>query len=243
MRRFALVLAVVLALSGFAAADVYIKSNVHTDAMSVMGQNTPANDAVTEQWLGDGVFAMNSESISTIVDLKKNVGLLILHGSKSYVEYPLPLDLAKLLPPEAAQFASMMKMTATVAPNGQTKTIGKWKCAGYDVTLGMAMGMTMKIAMWASTDVPFDAAKYMKDVYRNMQVQMMDPASLAEFAKIQGFPIASDMSGEMMGATMHTTTQVAEIAQKAAPAGTYEVPKGYAKKTQLSMADFQGMGR
>ena len=39
---------------------------------------------------------------------------------------------------------------------------------------------------------------------------------------------------------MKVTSQVVEISQKPAPAGTYSVPAGYTKKATLSMADMRG---
>src|SRR4030042_105218 len=79
-------------------------------------------------------------------------------NSKTYLESPLPFDMTKLLDPQMAQMMSqMMKMTVTVAPNNQTKTVGQWKCAGYDVALNMMM-TPMKMSAWASTEVPLAAA-------------------------------------------------------------------------------------
>ena len=43
----------------------------------------------------------------------------------------------------------------------------------------------------------------------------------------------------MMGAKIHTTTEVVEMVQKPAPAGTYEPPAGYTKRATLSMQDLQ----
>jgi hypothetical protein len=63
--------------------------------------------------------------------------------------------------------------------------------------------------------------------------------SAREFAKIKGFQVATELNADVMGARMHTTTEVVEIAEKAAPAGTFEPPAGYAKKTTLSMQDLQ----
>ncbi len=43
----------------------------------------------------------------------------------------------------------------------------------------------------------------------------------------------------MMGAKVHATTEVVEITSKAAPAGTFDPPAGYTKKTTMSMQDLQ----
>ena len=102
------------------------------------------------------------------------------------------------------------------------------------------MMMQMKIKVWASTEVPFDWRVFSK-MYTNVsKMQFMDDAAIAEFMKISGFQVASEMSMDMMGSKMKVTSQVVEISQKPAPAGTYSVPAGYTKKATLSMADMRG---
>ncbi|MBM3294443.1 MAG: DUF4412 domain-containing protein [Candidatus Aminicenantes bacterium] len=237
-------LLVFAALVGLAAvslsADIYIKTKTHSDAASFMGQTTPATDAVTEQWFNDNQFAQVGTGDSMIIDLAKNLAYMINHATKSYVETPLPLDLTKLLPPEAAAMAGMFKMTATVNPTSETKKIGSWNCSGYDVTISI-MGMAMNMKVWATTDLPFDAGafndKFMPALMKG--TMRLDDASVKEFAKIKGLQIASEMNAEIMGAKMRSTTEVLEISKKNPPAGVYAVPAGYTKKANLSLADLQ----
>jgi len=238
-KLFALVL-IVLTLAAFSMADIYIKSKVHTDPMSMMGQNRPATDTISEQWIGDDVYANNTDKISVIVNLKKNVMNLVYPQDKTYIETTLPLDMSKLLPQEMAAMASMMKVTVTVASNGQTKTVGQWNCSGYDVTMTI-MGMPMKMLVWATPEVPFDMNKYMEKMYGNMiKAQMMlDDTGVLEMKKVKGFWIASEMNMEMMGQKMHTSTEVMEISKKNAPAGTYSVPAGFTKQDKLSTKQMQ----
>ncbi|MDD8016034.1 MAG: DUF4412 domain-containing protein [Acidobacteriota bacterium] len=241
MKKVSCMLTALLIIAAFAGADIYIKSNVHTDAFAVMGQSQPASDTVSEQWIGDTAFAMISPDRSSVIDLKKNVMYMINHKAKTYLETSLPMDFAKLLPPEMASMASMMKMTVTVNPTGQTKTIGQWKCSGYDVTIQMMM-MPMKMLVWATDNVPFDLKAYMDKVYgASLQAQMrLDEASVAEMKKIKGFWISSETSSEMMGAKFRSVTETVEIAKKSPPAGVYSVPAGYAKQDKFSMQDLQG---
>lgn len=232
----AMMLAVTLALS----ADVYVKMKTHSDAMSIMGQTTPAQDGTTEQWIGDDKFASLGGDQSFIIDLKKNLGYIINAKAKTYVETPLPIDMSKLLPPEAAAFAGMMKMSATVAPTTETKKIGSWTCTGYDVNLSMTM-FAMKMKVWAATDVPFDANAFNAKIWANLVKgqMMMDDASIKEMAKIKGFQIATETTGDVMGAKMRSTTEVVEIAKKDAPANVYSVPAGFTKTATLSMDAIQ----
>ncbi len=240
MKKIVCVLSLFMILASFAAADVYVKAKQHTDAFSVMGQSQPAKDEVIEQWIGDDKFAYISPEMSSILDLKKNIAYLIMPSEKTYVETPLPLDLTKILPPEMAQMmAGMMKMTVSVTPNGQTKTIGQWKCSGYDVAMQMMM-MPMKISVWASTDVPIDMEKYAKMQSNILKVQFrLDDAAVKEMMKIKGYWIATEMTAEMMGAKMRITLEVVEITKKTPDPSVYSVPPGFTKKDALTMQDFQ----
>jgi hypothetical protein len=205
-----------------------------------MGQSTPAQDTVSETWIGDDVFATVAAEQIMVIDMKKNLAYFIYPKSKTYVETPLPLDFAKILPPEAAAMAGMLKMTATVTPTTETKKIGTWSCTGYDVNLTI-MGMAMKMRSWVSADVPFDAAAFNTKFLANMLKGQMrlDDASAKEFAKMKGYQIASDMTGDIMGAKMHNTSEVVEMTKKAAPAGTYAVPAGFTKTATMSMDALQ----
>jgi hypothetical protein len=146
----------------------------------------------------------------------------------------------KLVPKEmAAMMGGMMKMTVTVNPNGQTKTIGQWKCSGYDVTIQMMM-MPIKMAVWASTDVPIDMEKF-SSLYGNvLKAQLrLDDAAMKEIMKVKGFWIASEITAEVMGTKARSTTEVLEMSKKNPPAGVYSVPAGYTKRDTLSMEALQ----
>ncbi|MCX6567123.1 MAG: hypothetical protein NTW38_12025 [Candidatus Aminicenantes bacterium] len=240
MRKFFVGLMIVATSALFLSADVYIKSKAHTDAMSMMGQNTPATDSISELWISDNAMAMVGKDSSTIIDLSKNLFSMISFENKSYVETPLPVDFAKLLPPEMAAMAGMIVMSATVSPTGETKKIGQWNCQGYDMSMTV-MGMPMKTKIWASTEVPFDTVKFSEKFMPAMTKGMMrlNDASVEEMKKIKGYQISSEVNAEMMGAKIHSTTEVVEISQKDAPAGTYAVPAGFTKKATLGMGDLQ----
>jgi hypothetical protein len=240
MKKLCILFSLVLVLALFAGADICVKSKTHTDAFAVMGQSQPAKDETTEQWLGDDQFAAITPGLSIVVDLKKNMLYWINHGNKSYVESTLPFDFTKIVDPQMAQMMSqMMKMTVTVTPNNQTKTIGQWNCSGYDVAINMMM-MPMKMSVWASIDVPFDLDKFMKLYTNVLKAQLrLDDAAIEEMRKVKGYWIATETNAEIMGAKMHNTTEVIEISKKSPDASVYSVPAGYTKKDKLSMQDMQ----
>jgi len=103
------------------------------------------------------------------------------------------------------------------------------------------MGLPMNLRVWASTDVPAalaaSAARVMP-TFMQGQMWLTDEAA-KEYAKIKGFQIASELNADVMGASMHTTTETVEIVEEAAPAGVFAPPEGYTKKATLSMQDLQ----
>ena len=239
MKKVLFAVVLVLAIALLLPADVYIKTNVHTDAFAMMGQNQPAKDEVMEQWVGNNQLANKTGDKIMIMDMNKNLMFIINPKDKSYVQTTLPLDMTKLVPKEAASMMAMMKVTVKVTPNGQTKKIGKWTCTGYDMDMNMMM-MQMKMKIWATTEVPFDWKLFSK-MYANVsKMQFMDDAAIAEITKINGYQVASEMSMDMMGSKLKVTSQVEEITQKPAPAGIYTVPAGYTKKDTLSLQDMRG---
>lgn len=240
MKKMIAGLAIVAMAALSLSADIYIKSKTHTDAMSVMGQTTPASDTMSEAWISDNVFANRTGDNGVIVDTAKKVFIMVNYKDKSYVETPLPLDFAKILPPEAAPMASMFIMSAKVAPSNETKKIGTWNCQGYTMTMSI-MGMTITNKVWATTDVPFDTAKFNEKFAAAITKGMLrlDDASVKEMEKIKGYQIASETSGEIMGAKMHSTQEVLEISKKAAPAGVYTVPAGFKKNATIDMGQIQ----
>jgi hypothetical protein len=239
MKKVLFAVIAVLAVALLLPADVYIKTNTHTDAFEMMGQKQPAKDDITEQWVGNNQMVNKTGDKIMIMDMNKNSMYIVSTKDKSYVETTLPLDMAKLLPKEAASMMSMMKVTVKVTPNGQTQKVSKWNCSGYDVDMNMMM-MQMKMKIWATTEVPFDWKSFAKMSTNVSKMQFMDDAAISEFMKINGFQVASEMSMDMMGSKMKVTSQVVEISQKPAPAGIYSVPAGFTKKNMLSMEDVRG---
>jgi hypothetical protein len=242
MKRLALILTLVIFSAASLGADVYIKSKTHTDPFEMMGQSQPAKDEVTEQWIGNNTFATSSSRQNMVIDLNKQVMYIIYPQSQSYVEASLPLDMTKLLPEQIAQMMAMFKVTAKVTANGQTKKIGQWNCAGYDVEMNMTgmMPMTMNMKTWATTDVPFDWKNYMDKmlptVMKASSVNMpFGEDVLNEFKKIEGYQVAAEMTMTMMGTTLRIITEVEEISEKPAPAGIYAVPAGYKKQDKLTL--------
>jgi hypothetical protein len=244
MKKLILIVTVVIISFAFLSADVYIKTKSHTDAFEVMGQKQPAKDQVTEQWFGNKKFVQIAEGQSMVMDLEKKKLYVIYHATKSYVEAQLPIDISKLIPEQMVPMLQMMKMTVAVKPTGESKKVGKWNCKGYDINMTMGGGMmSMNMKSWASTDVPVDWKTFRDEVFPIFMKMGgalgLDDKAAAEFKKVDGFQVAMEMTASVMGAEVKSTSQVVEISEKSAPAGTYSVPAGYKKQDKLTVK--QGM--
>jgi len=82
----ALFMVIVLAAALLLPADVYIRTNVHTDAFSMMGQNQPAKDEVTEQWLNNNQLANRTGDRVMIMDMNKKLMYVVNLKDDSVVD-------------------------------------------------------------------------------------------------------------------------------------------------------------
>ncbi|MCK4835910.1 MAG: DUF4412 domain-containing protein [Candidatus Aminicenantes bacterium] len=236
MKKFLVIVVSVFFLSVLLSADYLIKTKMHMDAFEMMGKKQPATDEVVENWIGKDRMLTHQQSKMFIVriDLKKMY--YVMPKSKSYVEINLPFDISSLIPPEAAQMMSMMKITVKVTPTKNSKMIGKWNCTEYKVEMKMMMG-TYNLDMWVTKDIKIDLDAY-NEMYANVSA-MGFIENAEEFQKIKGYPIHTEMSMNMMGMNIKGYNTVTEITQKTPPPGLYSPPSDYQKKEKLGMQDFK----
>jgi len=229
-------LLVVLLVSFSLAADWYVKSVTHTDEMEIMGQKQPAKDEYNELWISIDKMTNKMSSGQVIIDLGKKKMFFVDHNEKSYFETDLPLDMNKILPPEAKQMMAAMKMTVKVTPTNETKVINNWKSKAYDVDMNMMM-VQIKMKVWATKDLPIDYNRYFAMYTEMMKLSqgVLDEAAVAEFKKIDGYQVLSEGTVSIMGTNIKTYTKVLEAKQSNPPAGIYSVPEGYTKKANLDL--------
>jgi hypothetical protein len=231
MKKVLILFFIVIVLTGFMAADYYVKQNTHTDAFNAMGKDTPAKDVISETWIGENMIVSVSEDKTTIMDLKAKVVYHINHGNKTYVKMTLPINLEKYMGSAAKQTKAMMgKMKFSVTHKPDKKKIGKWNCHLYVGKLEMMGGMVkVDMNMWVTKDIPFDLKmmKKFSDVVMNLGGGFGGKEMISEFKKIDGYQIYSDMSVGAMGVNMKMKVKVLEITKKPAPVGLYTVPKDY----------------
>ncbi len=238
-------LAVIIGLMAAAplAADVYMKQKTHTDAFQMMGQSQPAKDTVMTIWLTDGKARMDNEdgTSSLLIAADKKL-IMIDHNKKQYAE--MPLDFDKMFQeaagddPKAAEamakmpgfMKNMMKgMSAKVTDAGETKKIGDWNCRKYLIEMNLGMGGTMNAESWASEDIKIDYTRVFAAANAMMASMPGFENILQEMKKVKGVVVYQEAKSAMMGAEVKSTTELVEAGDKAAPAGTYDLPAGYKK--------------
>lgn len=226
-----------------AFADIYMKQKQHTDAVTVMGQTQPATDLINEIWLtADKVVVLNGQQ-KTIMDIDKKTMIMVDHKEKSIIE--IPMDFSKgmgkkkdISAEEKAQFqkmmGKMMQMDIKVEETNEKKKIGKWNCRKYIQTTKMAFG-TISSEIWATEDIEVDT-----DLYAEYAVGMLSKvpgmnqnmdAIKQEIKKIKGVQVYSEQNTMMMGQTMKSSLELIEFKKENAPAGLFDHPAGYQKKS------------
>lgn len=237
------VLAVFCLALGTARADVYMKQKIHTGSVTVMGQTQPEKDEIAAYWLGENKARTDHDTgKSTIFLAEKGLIYVIDHNKKTYME--MPLDAGKAMDEAVAgkgeqgrKVAEMMKgmtkgmmggMTVKVTETGETKKIGSWHCRKYLIDMKMSMGETNSEA-WATEDLKIDAKLYFTSLNAMMASMPGFQDMIKEMQKVKGVVAYQVTTAKVMGSDVKTTMELVECADKSAPAGTYDLPEGYAK--------------
>ena len=237
-------------------ADTMILQVTSTDAFEMMGQKVPAKVDTSATWLAEGKARMDQGDTATVIMLfDKNVVYMIDHSKKSYAEMSLDAlgDITKMMGIDEndeegkAQLEmmkgmmSMMQMKVTVKATDETRKIRDWNCKKYIVSASMGMGK-VETETWATEDakIDFDTFREISQAFKGFLPGYKEV--LEEMKKIKGFPVMSTAKVDMMGTQIQNVSEVIEVADKAAPAGTYELPEGY-KKTEGMPPGMPGIKR
>ena len=231
-----MILPALLALAALVAApalaDKVIVQLQHTDAMTIMGQTTPAEDTTQEFWFGDSAMRFDDDDITIINRLDKKKLYFVNNAEKTYSAIDLPIDFNKLVGPEMApmmeQMAAMMGGSAKVTPTDKAGSFAGFDCKFSRADVDMSM-MKMTMDMCLSEKLPVDYRRYQSMVESRAEL-LPSTKWMKELAKLQGFPVRSDSTTTVMGKSFKSYQELVSSEEKAAPAGTYEPPAGYTEK-------------
>ena len=220
-------------MAGSASADTKIVKLEHTDGFNAMGRTTPPMDQEQVTWIGSDRMRSDKGDTSTIIRLDQKKLYVLHHDEKTYNSLDLPVDITQFMPPGMAeQMMSMMTFDVTVTPTDETKMVGDWKARRYDVAMTSKMA-DITMAMWATTDAPFDQDAYYS-MYQHLNSMSPGLDKMAqEMRKIDGLVIEEDGTTTMtvMGnTTIKRNSKTTSIEDLDPPAGTYDPPADYTEK-------------
>jgi len=214
-------------------ADVLIKKIKHTDkTIDMMGQPQPSKDEEGIVWMAKDKMRddMGETSIIVRFDLKKIY--IIDHSKKTYSETDLPIDLEKVIPPEAKQIMKMMQVTTNFSVTNETQKIKNWDCKKHlvEITVSMmGMKILIKMEIWASKDLGINLNAYHKSYSAILSTNPFTKGLSEEVKKMEGYPVVTIYSMTISGTETKYREEVVSVEKKGAPAGIYDLPQGYKK--------------
>ncbi|MBN2070169.1 MAG: DUF4412 domain-containing protein [Candidatus Krumholzibacteriota bacterium] len=234
-----------LFICGSSHADTWMKQVSHTDGFTIMGQTQPAKDETSVTWIGKDHARIDlADGSSVIVIPSKDILYFLNHAEKTYAETSMDLNKAidKAVEDETAgdedakamaekmkgMAGAMMKFDASVTETSETKKIKDWDCRKYIITLAMPMGKSTAEA-WATEDINVDPGLYWSASNAMMANYDGFAEVMKEMKKVKGIIVYQEAKSEAMGAEVRSTIEIVEISEKAAPSGTYDIPKDYKK--------------
>jgi hypothetical protein len=247
MKKIVLITVLVLLTALFLSADIYVKSMQRTGAFEIMGKPSQQKVEIREMWMGKNRFVQHSEEVSILVNYETQKIAIFIHPQKIYFEISTDIDREKLLamvPPKVAEVIKSIKVTdVKVTLDGPKRKIANWNCEGSEMEMifqipALSIMPKFKMKMWYTKDVTFDYKAYTQGAEEFfgkyiMGLLAIDDASLKELEKMEkmdGFQIATDIVIDIFGTEIKVESQSLEVAEKPAPTGTYDAPKGYKKQ-------------
>ncbi len=226
-RALSIVVALFLSLPAFLTAeDLTVYSTV-----TVGKKTTQSTQVVTEDKVraADGV----TESIFEIASGKM---IFIDHKKEEFFETSLEemeaqfaeIDRQLDTNPMMRRMLAGKDQEVNLERGDQPRTIAGYGCDHYILTLGK--GLRMEI--WATKDLEVPSTYFEA---RKLSYAAMGPAGtrfnkmLEEMQKIEGFPLASDVSVKMMTRKSESQSEATEVKLGPVDESVFDVPAGYSR--------------
>ncbi|HDZ25376.1 hypothetical protein LCGC14_0922070 [marine sediment metagenome] len=215
-----------------AEADIIIKKNKLTES-TVMGEIQPAKIEEGKTWIAKNKMREDIAESSIIVRLDLNKIYTIDHSKKTYSEIHLPVEIDKVFPPEAKQMMDVMRIkSSSIKETAEIQTIRGWLCQKFLVEVEismMEMNLPLKIEIWTSRSLGIDLNAYKKLSGAILSLNPFIKDLSKEFEKIEGYPVLTISSVNMMGTETKEREEVVSVEKKNVPAKIFNLPKGYEK--------------
>lgn len=225
-----LIIIALVSSAPLAQADHLIKGLKHTDAFSMMGQSQPEKNEEMTTWLGKDKMRQDVGDATTLIRLDNDKMYIINHADKTYSEIDLPFNFEEIIPAEAKQYFDTMDISTSITDTGETQAIHDWDCKKYLVEISvsmMGMDMPIEMDMWTTKDLGVDLNEFKKLYAKTMAANPMFQDLIQNFDKLDGYPVLTEFTMDVMGAQQKYREEVTSAEKKDAPAGTYDLPEGY----------------
>lgn len=213
----------------------YIESMVKSGG--VMGQ--PPSEQLTKMYMTPTKMKMvTGDDGEMVFDAGAKMMTIISHSKKEYYVVA-EKDFQAMMEMGMAMMEGMMGDAAPVVEKtGEKKKIGEWDCEKVVMTLSGQMSMTQE--MWVTTDAGIDMNAYLEmsdllgqgGILKKFQDEMQ---------KIEGYPIMTKTTMNIMGQNVETESTVQTIKKETFAATTFTAPEGYTKKEGDMMQAMQAM--
>jgi hypothetical protein len=224
-------------------ADTYVKSTQHTDSRYQNGLMQPAEDLVIETWIAPRRKVSITPNWRLVADQETGRFTMISLADKTYLQLPLPLDLAKVVPADEVEPIGLYKYSGTVTPAGETRQLAGKSCRRFDIQRWVLFGGVkhneQEMVAWYTTDVPVDPQTFPQMQQALYALSNFGPELMEAYLKIPGFLMMYESVRYTEGTAIKTTYRVEEVATREAPAGIYDIPEGFTKKESYSIEELR----
>jgi len=212
-------------------ADYVVKKTTQKTETVLNGSNQKSSNNDGTTWISKNKMRQDDgDATSIIIQLDKNKVFILNHVDKTYSEMDLPLKLEENLPPEAMQIIQVMKISSSVTETQETRVIKDWKSQKFlaDISISMmGMDMPMTMEIWATKETGINLKNFRKCYAVLLSMNPFTKDLVAEFQKIEGYPVLTKISMRVKGVETKSQEEVITIEEIRAPRGIYDLPSEY----------------
>jgi hypothetical protein len=203
-------------LSSALFADMTVVQKIHTG--SIMGQ--PPKDSVMTMKVKGNKSRIEDSTSGTwmLVDLTANKMYTVQPAKKEVMS--MSLDMASKAGDMFGQMSQNAKSSLTKGT--ETTVINGYKCEQYHLTTTGGM-LNLEATYWVTSDV--DSKEYAP--FRKYSESVLKMLKMDDLSKLQGMPIRSETTMDMMGQKIDVTSEIQSITHDAIPDSSFVIPPDY----------------
>lgn len=238
------VLILSMTLSGLFWADIFVKRERQTDDVYHHGNVEPGETVSIELWIGEDKMAFREGKTGLLVDQANNKAFVLSHGTKTFVETTLPVNLDNVADEKFVPMLQMYRRHGEIEPMNKEKKIGERNCKLTEITTWISFEGNRYYEtvseVWLTKDLPFDLKKAGVLLKELEGMNNLNEELYKEMVALEGFPIEINSTRYIEGVSVPSRVKILEMVEKKAPPGTYTVPEDYTKKDKLTREELLG---